>query len=210
MARTSTISIEQVAEAANRIQALGVTPTTRNVREVVGGGSMGTILKHFQQWQSGIVQTKPVISETLDPSIIQIINSYIAEQVQESRADLTAQLAEKESDANMLLKEYEQLTAEMAMQTNVLSALQLQYAELNGRFQQQEIESEKLFADLLNERQSSENLKVALGIAGRQLEEIPRYEKVIAQLSDERKNAIDRAVMAEAKLEAELSHRKIS
>lgn len=210
MARTSTISIEQVTEAANRIQALGVTPTTRNVREVVGGGSMGTILKHFQKWQSGIVQTKPVISEILDPSIIQIINSYIAEQVEESRADLTAQLAEKESDANMLLKEYEQLTAEMAMQTNVLSALQLQYAELNGRFQQKEIESEKLFADLLNERQSSENLKVALGIAGRQLEEIPRYEKVIAQLGDERKNAIDRAVMAEAKLEAELSHRKSS
>lgn len=208
MARISTISIEQVTEAANRIQALGITPTTRNVREVVGGGSMGTILKHFQQWQSGIMQTKTVISETLDPSIVQVINGYIAEQVQEARADLTAQLAEKESDASMLLKEYEQLTDEMAVQANILSALQLQYAELNGRFQQQEIENGKLLADLMDERQSGENLKIALGIAGQQLEEIPRYEKVIAQLSDERKGAIDRAVIAEAKLAAELSHER--
>ena len=108
----------------------------------------------------------------------------------------------------MLLKEYELLTEEMAVQENILSALQMQYAELNGRFQQQEIEKGKLSADLMNERQSSENLKVALGIAGQQLEEIPRFEKVIAQLSDERKCAIDRAVIAEAKLTAELSHER--
>ena len=95
MARTSSISFEIIAEAANRIQELGLTPTTRNVREVVGGGSMGTILKHFQQWQSGIVQAKPVISEILDPSITLTINSYIAEQVNDSREDLAAQLAEK-------------------------------------------------------------------------------------------------------------------
>ena len=95
MARISTITFEQIAEAANRIQGLGITPTTRNLREVVGGGTMGTILKHFQQWQRGVVQTKTVISETLDSSIVQIINSYIAEQVNDSREDLAAQLAEK-------------------------------------------------------------------------------------------------------------------
>lgn len=102
--------MEQVADAATRIQQLGMTPTSRNIREVVGSGSMGTILKYFQSWQNGALQTKPVISESLDASIVKIINSHIAEQVQESRMDLTAQLAEKESDANMLLQEYSKLS----------------------------------------------------------------------------------------------------
>lgn len=208
MARKSTISLEQVTEAANRIKELGITPTVRLVREAVGGGSMGTILKHFQQWQSEIVQTKAVISEALDPTIVLVINGYIADQIHDATVDLTAQLAEKESDANMLLKENEQLSEEIDIQLQQLSSLQLQNAELNGRIQQQKLENENLLADLKNERQSNENLKVAIGVAGRQLEEIPRYEKVIAQLSDERKFAIDRAVIAEAKLAAELSHER--
>lgn len=202
MARNSTVSIEQVADAAARIQALGVTPTTRNVREAVGGGSMGTILKHFQAWQSGAMQPKEVISESLDASIVQIINSHIAEKVKESRSDLTAQLAEKESDANMLLQEYSKLSDDMTSQSSELSALQLQHAELSGRFKQLELESKSIQTELLNERQLNEKLKIKLAVAECQLEEIPHYDNVIAQLSDERKDAIDRAVMAEAKLDA--------
>lgn len=165
MARNSTVSIEQVADAAAQIQKLGMTPTSRNIREVVGGGSMGTILKHFQAWQSGALQPKKVISESLDASIVQSINSHIAQQIQESRMDLTTQLAEKEADANMLLQEYSKLSDDMTSQSSVLSALQLQHAELSGRFHQLELENKNLQADLLNERQSNERVKIELATA---------------------------------------------
>lgn len=167
MARNSTVSFDQVAEAATRIQDIGVTPTVRNVREVIGRGSMGTILRLLHRWQNGSKDPGPKTTVSLDDEISNAINDLITNQVKESKEDLTAQLAEKEADAKMLLSEYGQLSDAMIVQTSELNEIRRQHDELNGRFLQLELVNKTLQADLLSERQANESLKIELAIAGR-------------------------------------------
>lgn len=209
MARKPTITIEQVTAAANNIQALGVTPTSRNVREAVGGGSMNTVLKFFQQWQGGGMQQKPVIDDTLDPSIIHIINSYIADQIQEAATDLTAQLAEKQSESNMLMSEYAQLSDEMEAKSEELSDLKTQHAELNGRFQQLEVEAKNASAELVIERQSVEDARVELAKKELLIDVVPQLQAELAKAHAELIDVRVQAAVAEAKLEVEVALRKI-
>lgn len=209
MARKPTITIEQVTAAANNIQALGVTPTSRNVREAVGGGSMNTVLKIFQQWQGGGVQQKLVIDDTLDTSIIHIINSYIADQIQEAATDLTAKLAEKQSKSNMLMSEYAQLSDEMEAKSEELSDLKTQHAELNGRFQQLEVEAKNASAELVIERQSVEDARVELAKKELLIDVVPQLQAELAKAYAELIDVRVQAAVAEAKLEVEVALRKI-
>lgn len=208
MSRPPSITQEQVSATANSIQALGITPTTRNIREAVGGGNMNTILKFIHIWQSEGIQQKPPIEETLDPSISHIINNYIADQIQAARTDLVEQLAEKQVEANMLLSEYAQLSEEAIAKTAALSSLQKLHDELTGRFQQLEQEAKKVEMELHNVSQVSENVKVALSVAKLKLDTIPQHEALIAKLRDDLSKASEKATRAETRLEAELEHRK--
>ena len=58
MGREASITFEQVASVADQIQReTGKKPTTRAVRELLGSGSLGTIVKFLQQWQAGQART---------------------------------------------------------------------------------------------------------------------------------------------------------
>lgn len=50
MAREASITFEQVAAAAEEIKNNGGRPNSRTVREILGMGSITTILKHLQAW----------------------------------------------------------------------------------------------------------------------------------------------------------------
>ena len=52
MAREATISQEEVNAVADSIRAVGIKPAARMVRDRLGRGSMGTVLKLFHVWQS--------------------------------------------------------------------------------------------------------------------------------------------------------------
>ena len=78
MARTSTVSAEQVAAAANTQLAQGTPPTARSVREQLGTGSMATILRHFQAWQATQSKPAPVVT-TLPRELERILLDFTAQ-----------------------------------------------------------------------------------------------------------------------------------
>jgi len=214
MAREPSITFEQVAAAADNIKAQSQKPTARNVREALGAGSMATVLKFLQQWQSGQVRQSQAIDDTLDVSIVRAISNQIATKVQEATADATAQLADLQSETDTLITENERQSAELENKAVELSALQEQHSALAGRTEQLEDENERQAAALLAERQASEGARVELAKAELRLEAVPRIEaeieKVRLELDEERKKSSslhEAAAVANAKLESETSLR---
>lgn len=214
MAREPSITFEQVAAAADNIKAQSQKPTARNVREALGAGSMATVLKFLQQWQSGQVRQSQAIDDTLDVSIVRAISNQIATKVQEATADATAQLADLQSETDTLITENERQATELENKAVELGALQEQHSALAGRTEQLEDENERQAAALLAERQASEGARVELAKAELRLEAVPRIEaeieKVRLELDEERKKSSslhEAAAVANAKLESETSLR---
>lgn len=214
MAREPSITYEQVAAAAVNLKAQSQKPTARNVREVLGVGSMATVLKFLQQWQSGQVRQSQAIDDTLDVTIVRAISNQIASKVQDATAEATAQLADLQSETDTLITENERQTAELESKAVELSALQEQHSALAGRTKQLEDENKRTAEALIAERQVSEVARVELAKAELRLEAVPRIEaeieKVRLELAEERiksSSLHEAAAVANAKLESEISLR---
>jgi len=52
MARTATVTLEQVTKAAEALSAEGKTPGVRNIRDLLGSGSNQTIMQLLVKWQA--------------------------------------------------------------------------------------------------------------------------------------------------------------
>ena len=133
MARVSSISLEQVAAAADGIKAKGGKPTARDVRDILGTGSMATVLKFLQKWQSNQSRLNQAIDDTLGPSITRAISNQIATRVQQASADSTARLADLQAEADAIIAENEQQAAELEARAGELAMFQEQHAALSGR-----------------------------------------------------------------------------
>jgi hypothetical protein len=208
MSRPPSVTQAEFSAVADRIQELGLTPSARNVREILKKGNNNTLQSLLLDWQCGCVKPKPVIADILEPSIAHLINSYIAEKIEEATTDYILQLADKDSETQTRLSEYKELKDDHETLTEALSSLQTERDELNGRFQQLALDAKNAANELQNERQVSENAKVALGQAELQLKAITEKDALIEHLRDELSKANEKATRAEARLEAELEHRK--
>lgn len=208
MAREATVTFEQVSAAAEAIKAQGGKPNSRTVREMLGTGSMATILKHLQQRQAEQSRQSQVFDETLDPVVIKSISIHIADKVQTATMALTIQIAEQQTEMTNLISENERQAAELESLTAAYSALTDQHNQLSGVVQQLETESSRTTADLITERQATESARIQLAKAELRLEAIPRIEKEIEQVRRElfaaQKQAADfkeAAAVAEMRLE---------
>jgi chromosome segregation ATPase len=208
MAREATITLEQVATAADNIKAQGGKASARAVREVLGSGSMATVLKLLQQWQSGQVRQSADIDDTLDPSVVRAISNQITIRVQEATADTTARLGDLQAEADLIIVENERQAADLEVQAAELVALHQQYAELAGRAHQLESDATRTAAELVAERRATEAARVELAKAELRLEAIPKIEaeidKVRAELLQTRAQAAElheAAAVATVKLE---------
>ena len=182
MAREATITFEQVAAAADSIKAQGGKASARSVREVLGSGSMATVLKLLQQWQSGQVRQSASIDDTLDPSVVRAISNQIATRVQEATADTTARLADLQAEADLIIAENERQSVELEAQAAELVVLHGQYAELAGRSQQIESDAARTAAELVAERRATEAARVELAKAELRLEAVPKIEAEIEKV----------------------------
>jgi chromosome segregation ATPase len=185
MAREATITFEQVAAAADSIKAQGGKASARAVREVLGSGSMATVLKLLQQWQSGQVRQSASIDDTLDPSVVRAISNQIATRVQEATADTTARLADLQAEADLIIAENERQAVDLEAQAAELVVLHGQYAELAGRAQQLESEAARTAAELVAERRATEAARVELAKAELRLEAVPKVEAEIEKVRAE-------------------------
>lgn len=215
MARESTITYDQVATAADKIKAEGAKTTVRAIRELVGSGSMATILKFLQQWQGGQARQSQAIDDSLDPAIARAISNHLMAKIQASTAYANARLTDLQADVDTLIVEHERQTAEFESQAAAMAALQAQHAALAGRAQQLDSDATRTAADLSAERQAAEAARVELAKANLRLEAVPRLEADIQKMRTELMEARAQAAVlheagavATAKLEAEIALRK--
>ncbi len=215
MAREATITFEQVSAAAETIKAQGGKPSSRSVREMLGTGSMATILKHFQQWQGGHSRQGQAFDEALDPIIAKTISTHIADKVHSSTMSLTTQIAEQQTEMDSLITENERQAAEIESITAAFNALQDRHNQQSGVVQQLEAEATRFATELMAERQATETARIQLAKAELRLEAVPRIENEIGQVREDlavaQKQSAELhevAAVAQAKLEAALTQRK--
>jgi chromosome segregation ATPase len=215
MARESSITFEQVAMAADAIKAQGGKATSRSVREVLGTGSMATILRFLQQWGGAQARQSQAIDDTLDATVVRSISNHIADRVQAATTALTAQLADQQAETDSLISENERQTTELDAIATTLVSLQVSYNQMVGVVQQLESDTARTAKELIAERQAAEAARVLLAKAEFRLEAVPRIEKEIQQVRDElatvQKQAAElheTAAVATAKLEAASVQRK--
>ncbi len=197
MAREATITYEQVASAADSIKNQGDKPTARAVREVLGTGSMATVLKFFQQWQAGQVRQSQAIDDTLDPAIARAISNQLALKVQEATSEATMRLADLQSEAETIIAENERQSVDIEGLTSEMDKLNANCAALSGRNQQLDADIVRLKDDLANERQEAEHARTELAKAQLRLEAVPRIEAEIQTVRAELEVSRKAQAMAE-------------
>lgn len=210
------ITFEQVATAADNIVASGEVPTTRNIRDKLGSGSMATVLKFFRKWKDEHATPIQPTDNTLDSSIVKAISNQISTKVQESTSEATAKLAELQNETNGLIVENESQAELLEAQCLELSELRDQHASLLGRFFQLQSDATGTKTELIAERKGHEAARMELAIAQQRLQALPRLESELetirAELLEARAQGVahhEAAAIASAKLEAEITHRQL-
>lgn len=208
MARTTTITFDQVSAAANAIKAANEKPTARRVREALGTGSMATILKFFQQWQGGAAfnQVDGEQEITLDPAIIKAISTAIAAQVAAAGVDATQRIAELEGERFALCQEVERLAADCEAYDAENQSIREMNAGLNGELATIKAENQRHLKEietLIGERQKA---FTAADIANAKLEASEEIRKTLEQrlatMSSELENSRVSVQACQARLES--------
>ena len=217
MVREANITIEQVAAAADNIKANGGKPTARKVREVLGTGSMTTILVFFRHWKAGQIRQSQMIDDTLDPAIGRVISDQIAAKVLAATVDANERLADSQVEIDSLIADNERQSSEIDAQDAEITELHEKKSALAGRAQQLEIDIARTIAELVAERQTAEIARVGLAKAELRLEAVTKIEaeieKIRAELMLARARAADLheiAAVATAQREVEVEQRKIA
>lgn len=134
MARTSTITLEQVAQIAQELQAQGITPGVRAVRERLGSGSNQTIQNLLMQWRSA----QPAVAEAPIATAVAPTEGFmqaLGQELQRVQAATAATyeaavaeaIAARDTASNDALATYtenERLTSELEQRTSALHELQ--------------------------------------------------------------------------------------
>jgi chromosome segregation ATPase len=175
MPRDATITQEQVNAAADAIRATGTKPTARAVREAVGGGSMATVLKLLQVWQSGQARTEesPI---ALPAGLQRALVDFIAQEVASAKVNLQADLVVAQQANNDLIAESERQASTIELQASALESAQAEKAELVGRLAQVESELARAVEDVAGERHAAEQARTELAKAQLRLEAMPILE----------------------------------
>lgn len=214
MAREATITQEQVNAAADAIRATGAKPTARAIRDQLGTGSMATVLKLLQVWQSG--QVRPAAQDvTLPPGLARALVDFIGQEVATARAGLEADLATAQQASADLIAESERQAATIESQAEALDLAHGEKAELQGKLGQMESDLATARDEAARERQAAEAARTELAKAQLRLEALPRIEAEADRLRGEldaerraRAEAEQRAAVLTSKVEYETGLRQ--
>lgn len=196
MAREATITQEQVNAVADSIRAGGTKPTARAVREALGGGSMATVLKFLQAWQSRQVQaieTPIALPAGLQRSLV----DWIGQEVATAKADLQADLVASQQANGDLIAESERQASTIELQAEALELAQAETATLAGRLAQVDSDLARATDDVNGERQAAEQARTELAKAQLRLEALPRIEAEVSRLRADLERVAAEKVVAE-------------
>ena len=196
MAREASITQEQVNAAADSIRASGGKPTARAVREQLGTGSMATVLKLLQIWQSG--QVKPAAQTvTPPPALTRALVDFIAQEVAAAKTGLETELAEAQKAQADLITENERQAATIEAQGVALDQAAAEKAAMAGKLGQMEHDLGDARDDASRERQAAESARTELVKAQLRLEDVPRLVAEVERLQQALSAALERVAAAE-------------
>lgn len=176
MPREASITFEQVASLAESIKNAGGKPNARQIRERHGSGSLGTIHKLLQQWESG--QSRQIeTSLTLSPALQRVILEFISNEISNARNELESKLADAQQAANDLATENERQAKLMDEQEESIERIQAEKDTLAGRVAQMENDLVATREEATRERQAAEVARTELAKAQLRLEATPILEQ---------------------------------
>lgn len=183
MAREAKITQNEVSDTADRIRATGVKPTARAIREALGMGSMATVLKYLQVWQSN--QTPPSEAPAiLPPSLQKALADFIGQEVASARAALEADLVTAQQENGDLIAESERQSSTIEDQAQQLKTLESDKAALSGRLTELASSLEKIQLKEEQQRQAAENARTELAKLQVRLEALPLLEAEMERLRE--------------------------
>lgn len=196
MGRESVITQEEVNAVADQLRATGAKPTARAVREVLGGGSMATVLKHLQGWQSR--QVRPPETQALLPVGLQrALVDFIAQEVASAKVALEADLVTAQQANQDLIAESERLAVALQREQSTVETLQADKAELSGRLGQLTKDLEEVRAEAAAQREAAEHARTEKAKLELRLEGVPRLEAEIERLKGALESERNAKVVAE-------------
>lgn len=207
MVREATITQEEVNAAADAIRSSGTKPTARAVREELGRGSMATVLRLLQNWQSsqGRAPEAPVV---LPAALQRSLVDFIAQEVASAKLTLEQDLVTAQQAQKDLITENEGQAAEMDSLTTSLEELHSEHRQLEGRCAQLTTDLDDARQSAEANRQAAEAARTEIAKMQLRMEGVPRLEAELAKLKEDleaerkaRVTAEQSAAVSSAKLE---------
>lgn len=131
MPRKPLIDFPRVAAAAERLVADGQESNARNVRALLGAGSMATVLKHLQAWQK---MRAPQAGEVpLPAELVLVLGRFADQRVALATATLQERLSALQSEMDEVIREAENCAAQMGELVQDLSQARESGAALQGK-----------------------------------------------------------------------------
>lgn len=203
---TSLVTYETVAQACEVLTGEGKRASVRAIIAHLGGGSPNAVLDYQRQWKAGrpTVKTADI---NVDPRIGMIVAEQIALAVATARADIEAQLADAEQDAETVGKAGREAEERASALADELEAAKAKLQAMAGQIDQLKADAEKVKGEAgekvgaaeerasagiakaedeaRREREAREAAQVLLAKAELRLEALPRMESEIDQLKAE-------------------------
>lgn len=184
MGREATVTAEQVHAIADAIKAEGGKPTSRAVRERLGSGSMGTIVKFLQSWKAG--QERRTVAElALPPALQRVVLEFMETELAAARAPLEADLAEQLQTTADLASENERQNGMIEDQAAEIETLASEKSAAEGKAEQLVVDLASAKEEATRERQGAEHARTELAKAQLRLEAMPRLEADLATVREE-------------------------
>lgn len=185
MGREATITVDQVAAAADALRSEGKKPTSRAVRERLGNvGSMGTITKFMQRWRDE-QQRGEAAALTLPPGLQRAILDFMGTELAAARQPLEAELADLKDAVDEVASENQTLERNVDGLREQLDQVASEKAAAEGKSSQLAADLDAAREEGARDRQAAETARTELAKAQLRLEAMPRLEADLEALRAE-------------------------
>lgn len=214
MTRELAVTSEEVCLAAESLFNSGEKPTTRNIRDKLGRGSISTILKYLQKWQSEQDQVIKSVEGIIDPTLALAINKHTSQIVKKAADEAAIRLSDMKSETELLIHENEKMSDKLFAKNAEFKMFVEGYWELFGGKKEIEAEVIRINAELKVEREVAESARteltkceIRLQTALKSLSELENVRADLQLAKDQAARLHEVAAVQTAKLEAEINLR---
>lgn len=175
MAREAQVTEQQFNVAAGQLQKEGRSVTARAVRDILGIGSMATILKYLQAWKASQPSTEASAQARLqiDTGIATAITAHVNSAIAVAVAERDGQIVSLQSDLQATADESERLAAAVSEGEKVIQELRDCLAASASKIENLNVAHEKAQRDLvvMSDERSRLTTEVAVARAQQQAAE---------------------------------------